>query len=126
MDLAGLGESLNPDLFNRKRLMIMTLLYVSGPKVESDLFAALGLSWGDLDSNLRRLKDKGYIDSRKVLRLKGPRTVVFITRKGAAEYRQLVGNLRRVLNLASEDDQKEVKGDDASGGTHRFPSSGDG
>lgn len=109
MDVAGLVQQLNPDLLHRKRLMIMTILYVSGPKIESHLFEALGLSWGDLDSNLRRLREKAYIGSRKIFRLRGPRTVVFITAKGVEEYGRLVENLRRILALASEDAEEGAR-----------------
>ncbi|MEW5761249.1 MAG: transcriptional regulator [Candidatus Thermoplasmatota archaeon] len=96
---ANVLEDLNPDLLNRKRLMIMTILCVSSPKIEADLQSALKLSWGDLDSNLRYLKAKGYISSKKVFTLRGPRTAVSVTKSGLSEYTRLVKNLKNLLKI---------------------------
>lgn len=92
-------EDLNPDLLNPKRLVIMSILYVSGPKMEVDLMRALEISWGDLDSNLRRLRERGYVSSRKALTLKGPRTIISITERGINEYAKLVEGLKQLLQL---------------------------
>ncbi len=94
-------SDLDPDLMNPKRFLIATLLYVMGPRTMADLVRALGLTWGDLDSNLRRLRDRGFVELRKVLTLKGPRTVAVLTEKGLEEYERLVESLRKLLSSLS-------------------------
>ncbi len=89
--------SLDRELMNPKRFLIATLLYALGPKTMGDLAKALNLTWGDLDSNVRRLREKGYVKTLKVPTLKGPRTVVALTEKGVEEYEKLVKQLRTLL-----------------------------
>lgn len=50
-----------------KRFLIATTLYLFGPRTEAELIKCLNLSWGDLDSNLRRLRERGYVSEKKVL-----------------------------------------------------------
>ncbi|RLF04434.1 MAG: transcriptional regulator [Thermoprotei archaeon] len=88
---------LDPFLMNYKRFMIMTLLYALGSMTMSELRRALGLSWGDLDSKVRSLEERGYVTTRKVLTLSGPRTLVELTEEGLKEYEQLSRELRRLL-----------------------------
>ncbi|RLG88108.1 MAG: ArsR family transcriptional regulator [Thermoprotei archaeon] len=94
--LAGVKE-LNPDLMNPKRFLIITFLYLFGPKTMAELQRALRFTWGDLDSNLKRLKGRGYVELKKVFTLRGPRTMVSITEKGVKEYERLVDKLRDIL-----------------------------
>ncbi len=93
----GVGK-LNPELMNAKRFLIVTTLYLFGPRTEAELAKALNLSWGDLDSHLRRLRGKGYIVERKVFTPLGPRTEVKLTEAGLREYVKLVEELRRVVS----------------------------
>ena len=94
---------LNPELANPSRFLIMTYLYLFGPKTVSDIAKALGLTYGSLDSNLRRLQEKGYVEIKKVLTLRGPRTLVKLTEKGVKEYRELVRRLRALLETIERD-----------------------
>lgn len=94
---AGAPGKLNPDLMNSKRFLIATLLYVLRPRTMGELFKALGLTWGSLDSNVRRLRERGYVRTRRVLTLGGPRTLVELTEEGIREYESLVEELRRLL-----------------------------
>ena len=94
-------SDLDSDLMNPKRFLIATLLYVMGPRTMADLVKALGLTWGDLDSNIRRLRDRGFVELKKVLTLRGPRTVVKLTERGVEEYERLVEALRRLLSSLS-------------------------
>ena len=89
--------SLDRELMNSKRFLIATLLYVLGPKTMGELAKALNLTWGDLDSNVRRLREKGYVKTLKVPTLKGPRTLVVLTERGVEEYEKLVKQLRTLL-----------------------------
>lgn len=104
--------TLNPDLLSPKRLMLFTILYVSGPKTEADLAKALGLSWGDIDSNIRRLTKKGYIEVRKVITIKGPRTLVSITEEGVREYRNLASVLHNLLETAAPKGERKTEIDE--------------
>ena len=87
-------------LLNPKRFLIVSLLYALGPLTAGELRRALGLSWGDLDSKLRSLKERGYVKVKKVITLSGPRTLIELTEKGLEEYEKLAADLRRLLEAA--------------------------
>lgn len=96
---ADLLRGVDGDLLNPKRFMIMTLLYTLGPMSQRELRRALGLTWGDLDSNVRRLAEKGYVRLWRGLG-SGPRVLevkVALTELGEAEYEKLVARLRALL-----------------------------
>ncbi len=108
-------ERLNPDLMNPKRFLIATLLYVLGPRTMGELFKALGLTWGDLDSNIRRLRERGYVRTKKVLTLRGPRTLVELTEEGIREYERLVEELRELLEAVRRSAESDSRGRSESG-----------
>ncbi len=89
-------RELDPELMNPKRFSIVTYLYVFGPKTMAELVRALGLTWGDLDSNIRRLKEKGYVLTRRQLTLRGPRVFVELTEKGRRAYEDLAYKLNKI------------------------------
>jgi len=96
---ADLLRGVDGDLLNPNRSMIMTLLYALGPMSLRELRRALGLTWGDLDSNVRRLAEKGYVELWRGLG-SGPRVLevkVALTELGEAEYEKLVARLRALL-----------------------------
>jgi DNA-binding MarR family transcriptional regulator len=96
---AGLLKEVDRDLLNPKRFMIVTLLYALGPMSLRELRRALGLTWGDLDSNVRRLAEKGYVKLWRGLG-SGPRVLevkIGLTELGEAEYEKLVARLRKLL-----------------------------
>lgn len=96
---AGLLKEVDGDLLNPKRFMIVTLLYALGPMSLRELRRALGLTWGDLDSNVRRLAEKGYVKLWRGLG-SGPRVLevkIGLTEVGEAEYEKLVAKLRELL-----------------------------
>jgi len=96
---AGLLKEVDRDLLNPKRFMIVTLLYALGPMSLRELRRALGLTWGDLDSNVRRLAEKGYVKLWRGLG-SGPRVLevkIGLTELGEAEYEKLVAKLRKLL-----------------------------
>ena len=96
---AGLLKEVDGDLLNPKRFMIVTLLYALGPMSLRELRRALGLTWGDLDSNVRRLAEKGYVELWRGLG-SGPRVLevkIGLTELGEAEYEKLVARLRKLL-----------------------------
>ncbi|ABL78353.1 transcriptional regulator [Thermofilum pendens] len=99
-ELAELLGGVDPFLMNYKRFAIVTLLYAVGPMTVGELKRALGFSWGDLDSKLRSLEERGYVSARKVLTLAGPRTLVELTEKGVRAYEELRARLRSALDAA--------------------------
>ncbi len=84
-------------LFNAKRFTIATVLYVRGSQTMAQLRKATGLSWGDLDSNIRYLEKRGLVKSRKVVTKEGPRTLVELTENGEKAYVSLVSKLTRTI-----------------------------
>ena len=90
-------EGLDRVLLSPKRFMIATILYLRGPTTMADLQRILEISWGDLDSNVRRLREEGYIEARKVITMSGPRTLVKLTRKGYERYESLLEALEGVI-----------------------------
>lgn len=96
---ADLLRAVDKDLMNPKRFMIVTLLYTLGPMSLKELKRALGVTWGDLDSNLRKLVEKGYVKLWRGLG-SGPRVLevkACLTELGEAEYEKLVAKLRDLL-----------------------------
>ena len=89
-------------LFNAKRFTITTVLYVRGPQTMAQLRKATGLSWGDLDSNIRYLEKKGLVKSRKVITKNGPRTLVELTENGEKAYASLVSKLSQTIRGITE------------------------
>jgi DNA-binding MarR family transcriptional regulator len=94
-------------IFNAKRFEIATVPYVWGPMTMARLKALIGLSWGDLDSNIRYLSRHGLVTTRKVLTREGPRTLIALTERGRAAYEELArylsGTLRRALESTTRD-----------------------
>ena len=73
--------------------------YADPQLLERVLRRALGLTWGDLDSNVRRLAEKGYVKLWRGLG-SGPRVLevkIGLTELGEAEYEKLVARLRKLL-----------------------------
>ncbi len=79
------------------RFAIVTVLFALGPMTIGDLAKALRLSYGPLSTHLRRLEEAGYVEHKKVLTLKGPRTLVSLTPEGARAYVEHVEKLKSVI-----------------------------
>ena len=79
-----------------KRLAILALLYLHGPMRMADLREALGLTWGDLDSNVRALREAGYVE---VVRAFGrrPVSVVRLTPSGRARFEEVLARLEGLV-----------------------------
>ena len=94
--------TLDKVLVNPKRFMIATILYLRGPTTMAELQRILGLSWGDLDSQLRTLRDNGYISTRKIITRSGPRTLAELTPKGRTTYEKLLDTLDKIIGIAKK------------------------
>lgn len=102
-------SNIDMEIISPKRLMLLTVLYVSGPKTEGELHRMLGISWGDLDSNIRRLMKKGYVEKRRKLTPMGPRTVIILTEDGVNAYRKQSTVLKNILMRVEEIKTIETK-----------------
>jgi DNA-binding MarR family transcriptional regulator len=79
------------------RFTICFLLYLHRRIGFTELQHLLGLTPGNLDSHLKKLREAGYIEMRKVLTLRGPRTAVQITPTGSQAFREYAVKLRKML-----------------------------
>ena len=102
MELAELLRRLDPVLMNPTRLLIVALLYLFGPRKESEIVRALGISWGRLSTHISTLEREGYVARKRVFTRKGYRTFVKLTPKGREGYLRLVRALRDFLGQLDE------------------------
>ncbi len=101
-------------LLSAKRFLIATLLYLRGDMIMSQLRKATGLSWGDLESNIRTLEEYGIVVSRKIITLNGPRTIIYLTPQGIEAYEQLASLLRGVINDISNKTKESKTSSDSN------------
>ncbi len=91
------------NIFNPRRFVIMTILYLFKSMTEGELAKATDIRWGSLSTHLKRLEDKNFIKRKKVITSRGLRTMVEITEKGYITYQEEVKKLSYVLeSLKSE------------------------
>ncbi|NQT82008.1 transcriptional regulator [bacterium] len=80
------------------RLMILAHLYV----VESADFLFVvrqtGLTWGNLSSHMSKLEAAGYIKIKKEFVGKKPHTMLRLTNKGRAAFREYRQSMKQVLD----------------------------
>jgi DNA-binding MarR family transcriptional regulator len=80
------------------RLTVLTYLYV----VESVDFVflknATELSWGNLSAHLSKLEEAGYVTIEKEFKGKKPHTMISLTEKGRAAFREYRTHMRKILD----------------------------
>ena len=100
IDQAEIGSLVSIDqiIHAPARLTVLTYLYV----VESADFVFLknmtGLTWGNLSTHLSRLEEAGYVTIEKEFKGKKPHTVVRLTGKGRAAFREYKRTMQQVLD----------------------------
>ncbi|RLI39089.1 hypothetical protein DRO60_02195 [Candidatus Bathyarchaeota archaeon] len=102
MELAELLRRLDPVLMNPNRLLIVALLYLFGPRKESEIVRALGVSWGKFSTHITTLEREGLVARKRVFTRRGYRTFVRLTREGKERYRALLRALRELLGRVDE------------------------
>ena len=102
--LTELGKN-NVILSSPVRLSIMILLYLNKKFKFSALQKTLNLTPGNLASHLKKLSEKGYIKIKKTFIDLKPATIITITEEGAKKLREVVGELKNVL----EEFEKETE-----------------
>jgi DNA-binding MarR family transcriptional regulator len=97
---AGMNSLVNIDqiIHAPARLAILIYLYV----VESADFIFLknstGLTWGNLSTHLNKLEEADYVTIEKEFRGKKPYTIIHLTDKGRAAFREYKQNMQKVLD----------------------------
>ena len=80
------------------RLMVLVHLYV----VESVDYVFLknqtGLSWGNLSTHLNKLEEAGYVAIEKGFKGKKPHTMIHLTKRGRAAFKDYKQNMKQVLD----------------------------
>ena len=88
---------IDPLIHTPARLLVMTYLYV----VESLDFVYLkrvtDLSWGNLSTHLTKLEEAGYVRIRKSFQGKKPNTMIQLTERGRAAFRNYKDEMQQVL-----------------------------
>ena len=100
IDPAGISSLVNIDqiIHAPARLTVLTYLYV----VESVDFVFLknmtGLTWGNLSTHLSKLEEADYVTIEKKFKGKKPHTMIRLTDKGRAAFREYKQNMQKVLD----------------------------
>ena len=93
---------IDPLIHAPARLMVLTYLYV----VESASFVFLirltGLTWGNLSTHLSKLEDAGYVVIEKEFQGKKPHTMIRLTDRGRAAFREYKQRMQQVLGDLSD------------------------
>jgi DNA-binding MarR family transcriptional regulator len=80
------------------RLMVLVHLYV----VESVDYVFLknqtGLSWGNLATHVNKLEEAGYVAIEKGYKGKKPHTMILLTKRGRAAFKDYKQNMQQVLD----------------------------
>ncbi len=95
-------------LFNPKRFMIATILYLRGSMTMGELRVFTKLTWGDLDSNIRYMEKYGLVKTRRTITREGIRTIVELTIEGERAYRDLVEKLDNILKDVRSDRSQNI------------------
>jgi len=78
------------------RLTIMLMLYLHRKAGFTEIQKLLQLTPGNLDHHIRKLKQSGYVKTRKAFSWR-PLTVIEITNEGANAFRDYAIKLRKLL-----------------------------
>jgi DNA-binding MarR family transcriptional regulator len=115
--LRSLGDVLlREPLRNSVRVLILVSLGVNRALTFTDLLELTSTSKGSLGHHLEQLEAAGYLQSRMVFTLGGPRTRVEITPQGRAVYEELVRELARLVPAGRPDATRSGPATGLSGG----------
>jgi DNA-binding MarR family transcriptional regulator len=80
------------------RLMVLTYLYVVESADYVFLMRMTGLTWGNLATHLGKLEQAGYIAMQKEFKEKKPHTIIHLTERGRAAFREYKQSMQQVLD----------------------------
>jgi DNA-binding MarR family transcriptional regulator len=90
-------SGIDPVIHAPARLKLMTQLYVVEAADATFLVNETGLTWGNLATHLRKLEDHRYVTIAKEFRNRKPCTVVSLTPRGRAAFRQYRAAIQAAL-----------------------------
>lgn len=96
-ELATIGD-IDRVVHEPARLMIMALLYVVESADFTFLMSQTGLTWGNLSSHMSKLEAAGYIEVEKEFVGRKPNTMLRLTDKGRAAFREYRQSMKQVLD----------------------------
>lgn len=96
-DLHPLTE-LDPVIHASARLMVLVHLYVVDSVDYVFLKNQTGLSWGNLATHLNKLEEAGYVTIKKGYKGKKPQTMIHLTKRGRAAFKDYKQNMQQVLD----------------------------
>ncbi len=97
VDFMPVLENLDRTVHSIARLMILTFLYVVEEGDMVYLLAQTGLTWGNLSSNVQKLKDVGYVAVTKSFVDNKPQTWIRLTDEGRVAYKEYRTGMMKVL-----------------------------
>ena len=90
-------DGINEAIHTLARLKLMTQLYVVEAADATFLMNSTGLTWGNLSTHLKRLKNCGYILVEKGFAGTKPRTMISLTDKGRDSFRKYRSSMQQIL-----------------------------
>ena len=84
------------------RLAVMALLYVVDSADFIFLMNQTGLTWGNLSAHMSKLEEAGYLEVEKTFKGKRPNTMLRLTPKGRAAFRDYAGKMRQLFKEIPE------------------------
>jgi DNA-binding MarR family transcriptional regulator len=97
---------LDPIIHAPARLIVMTYLYVADSVDYVFLMRQTGLTWGNLSAHLTKLEEAAYVEVDKEFRGKKPHSMVRLTDRGRAAFREYKSNMQQVLGNLPDDQAK--------------------
>jgi len=88
---------IDPVIHSPARLKIVVELYVVDAADATFLVNRTGLTWGNLSTHLGKLEESGYVAVDKGYDGKKPRTMIQLTDRGRAAFREYRANMQRVM-----------------------------
>jgi DNA-binding MarR family transcriptional regulator len=80
------------------RLVVMASLYVVTSADYTFLMRQAGLTWGNLSAHLSKLEEAGYIQIEKTYQGKRPYTLVRLSDKGRAVFKNYMQQMKTMLD----------------------------
>jgi len=89
-------------IHSRVRLMVMSYLAAARSAEFTELKKQLEVSDGNLSTHLKKLEDVGYIVQAKSFKDKKPQTLVAISEKGDAAFKNYVESLAATIGVTKK------------------------
>ena len=93
----GVPASIDSVIHAPARLGIVTQLYVVDAADATFLVNQTGLTWGNLSTHVAKLENSGYVAVTKGYRGKTPCTMIRLTTRGRAAFRQYREVMQKIL-----------------------------